>query len=80
MILDVVGAECCHARLSIGCVVGDGQCIGVKYSNGLALAVHLNFVFASDYHNIVLLILTRSFFVPCSVLRCCIRRADRIGQ
>ena len=30
MILDVIGVERCYARLGIGCVVGDGQGIGVE--------------------------------------------------
>jgi hypothetical protein len=30
VILDVIGAECCHARLGIGGVVGNGQGIGVS--------------------------------------------------
>ena len=51
VILDVIGAECCHARLGIGCVVGNGQGIGVKHPYGLVLAAHLNLVFASDDHN-----------------------------
>lgn len=39
------------ARLGIGGVVGNGQGIGVKHPYGLALAAHLNLVFASDDHN-----------------------------
>ena len=35
----------------IGCVVSDGQGIGVENPYGLVLAVHLYLVFASDDHN-----------------------------
>lgn len=61
MILDVIGAECCHARLGIGYVVGDGHGIGVENPYGLVLSVDLNLVFASDNHSFFLLIPAHSF-------------------
>ena len=51
MILDMIRAELCHSRLYIGCVVCNGQCIGVKHLYGLMLVVYLNLVFTSDNHN-----------------------------
>lgn len=67
VILDVVGTEPCHARLGIGCVVSDGQGIGVEHPYGLVLAARLNLVFASDDHNIVLLI-PKCYFLCCNYI------------
>lgn len=80
VILDVFGTECCHARLGSECVVGDGECIGVKHPYWLSLAVYRNLFLTSDNHKFFLLILTRSFFAPCSVLYDCIHHADHVHQ